>query len=203
MKRISMIGTLAVSVIAALALVSASSAMAENTALCLKNETPCPVGNQTKRLHWVSTNSQLSTSLTNVTCTEVLLVWEVLKLGAPQSIHTVEAVFTNCSTSAETSCVVADNPLPLFDLLKEGTNLGTATELSEQITYNCGLLLNCTYGGTTVLHVTGTGGGKELEGPPLLSASKVKLTPIKGSMCPKESFLDVSYASLEPFYITS
>jgi hypothetical protein len=203
MKRIGMIGTFVVLAIVAMALGSVSSAMAEDTALCLKNEPKCSAGNQVKRVHWVSTSSQLLTNLTNVSCTEVLLVWEVLQLGAPQSIHTVEAVYTNCKTSAETSCIVTDNPLPLFDLLKEGTNLGKATELSEQVTYKCGLLLNCTYGGSVIMHVWGTGGSKGLGEAPLLSASKLKLTPIEGSMCPKESFLDVSYTALEDFWITS
>jgi hypothetical protein len=203
MKRITAIAAAVVAAAAFTALGGASSAMAESTALCLVNQPQCSVGNQVKRVHWVSTSSQLLSSTTNVSCTQVLLVWEVLQLGSPQSIHTIEAVYTGCKTSLGANCVVSDSPLPLFDLLKNGTNLGTATELSEAITFNCGLALNCTYSGPAVLHVWGTGGSEELEVAPILSGSKVELTPIKGSFCPKESFLDVSYVALEDFWITS
>jgi hypothetical protein len=202
-KRISALGMIIVASISASAFASAPSAMASDTALCLIHQTPCAVGNQVKRVHWVSTSANLLSSLANITCTKKLLVWEVLALGAPQLAHVIESVIGGCETSTKVACT-ATSGLALYDILKTALNLARATPLGGELKFICGKTLSCTFGGEPELHIWGTGGLEEAEiFLPTLTALKVKLTVLGGEICPKEAFWDVTYLALENFWVTS
>jgi hypothetical protein len=76
MKSIKLIGLTALAALMAMAFVGASSAMAENTALCKADEEPCLFSNQISHVHEVTLAGAPATLLSsagNVTCSALFL----------------------------------------------------------------------------------------------------------------------------------
>jgi hypothetical protein len=166
-----MVGLAALTALAAMAIVGASSASAEATALCHDNAVPCKAeltvdvikdkeGKVTeeillgpvKELHMTLTAETVGIlhglePLFNVLCLNALLLGEVLGLAAAgsggQQIHLSKLDFTNCGTnSTHTNCTIKALKLPvLVDVLKTGVGVGKATGLDGETLVNCNIPL--------------------------------------------------------------
>ena len=81
-------GFTALAALLAFAFLATSSAMAETTALCKSDESPCGVGNGTTSLHETSVgNAKLLTSLGTVECSVLFASTSVGTAGDPQIIE--------------------------------------------------------------------------------------------------------------------
>lgn len=150
-----MVGLAALTMLAAMAIVGASSAMATgNTALCADESNPCE--NPVTSLHMELTNIGILHGLSplfNVLCLHGLALGEVLSLGNPQAVHLSKLDFTNCGTnSTHTNCTISSLELPvLVNVLNEGGGLGKATGENGETLVNCTIPLigtiDCIYEG--------------------------------------------------------
>jgi hypothetical protein len=172
-----MVGLVALTALAAMAFVGASSAVAkEPTALCHQNEDPCPAlsidekgvpHGRITELHMTLNGIGILHGLSplfNVLCLSGLALGEVLGLGGelvvegkkvidPQQVHLSKLDFTLCGTNAtHTNCEIKALELPiLVDVLRTGASLGTATGLNGSTLVKCNIPLigtiDCIYKG--------------------------------------------------------
>ena len=201
MKSIKLFGLAALVVLVAMAFISASSAVAENTVLCNADENPCAEGNVVTQVHEVTLNGKpavLLSSVGNVLCS-VLFSGDSLGLGAPLVIHG-HFTYSNCvrhkifggTESCTVTEVSTDSLLKVLRLSHESAEVAGEGEVNV----HCGNFINCTYNGEG-LKATATG--------PLLAAAEngeVKLTnqtthATKGPFCPETGKLDIETMPLE------
>jgi hypothetical protein len=204
MKSIKMIGLAAFAALLVVALVGASSAMAENTQLCKADETPCAAGNVVSHVHeqtLTGAPATLLSSLGNVLCT-ALFLGDTLGLGAPLVIHG-HFTYSNCvrhkAAGGTENCTVSevstDSLINVLRIEHEGAQVtGTG-----KVNVHCGPFINCTYNGTGLV---GTATG------PLLSSFENGDVTISGQtttkesgLCPETGLLDISTMPLEKVYI--
>jgi hypothetical protein len=203
MRAIKMIGLAALAALLAMAFVGATSAMAESTALCKVDESPCSKTNVKKEINEVSVGkAKLLTSLGTTECV-VLFNGMVLLEGNPLIIY---GVFTyhECEL-AKTPCKAEEENGPAeLKVLKEGHE--TAKVTGEALVHLvCGSSIDCSYNGTGLV---GTAKG------PLLSAQtpdngEVTLSEQSttketgGFLCPKTAKLDITTTPSSATYIAA
>jgi hypothetical protein len=203
-----MFGLAVVAAIAAMAFVGASSAMAENTAIC--DEDPaggalaCPSGHLVQHVHYVASGAKLLNALHEVVC-DALFLGDVLSpfLGAP--LH-IEGNFTysNCSTGCEAKQV---SSTILIEVLKTAPELANVTGKGE-VLVNCvsiigKTLIHCIYNGKNLT-------GHALGGLTTTAAEKGHVTftnavveKVSGILCPNTAELDALFESLNKEYLKS
>jgi hypothetical protein len=183
--------------------------MATNTALCKEaGVLVCPVNQiYTGHIEGLAKNPTLLGKFIGftgtVTCEHSLILGNALGLANPQITHLELLDFTgNCKSTFGGTCEVKATKLGLVKLLKTGPNLGTATSENNEVFVKCGGFptINCTFGGSPVLHAVGTS-AKAAE----LTATKAVLTGT-GSNCPEgnKGEWDALYEVIlpKPLYIT-
>ena len=81
---------------------------------------------------------------------------------------------------------------------KAGALAATAKLSGMQFAVKCGSTISCTYGGEPTFNVATSEAGVMT-----IRASGLRLTTVKGSACPKETFLDSTYTALGTMWIES
>jgi hypothetical protein len=202
MRHIKKLGLVVVAAVAAMALVGASSAMAEGTtALCKVNTDPCPAASRYPAgtvLEGVASNPTLLGKFFGITGTitcEKSVVAGTLNsaVGTPLTGTITTISFTgNCKDSFGDSCPVSTVKTGTLDLLRTGPNVGTATSLGNEILVKCSGFINmdCVFAGTPQLKAEGSP-AKEL------TASAAVLTG-SGSGCPENPRWDALYKLVKP-----
>jgi hypothetical protein len=209
-RTIKLIGLTALSALAAMAFIGASSAMAETTALC--NVDPvgteiCPAGNLVSHVHEESVGKAtlLSSSL-NVEC-NVLFLGDTKVLNAKGELiagslgNPLHIVGTFTYTNCNNSCTVTEVNGPSdITVLKLGHELADVTGKGE-------VKLNCLFGFVKCVY-NGTGLKGHGLGPLLTSGSangEVRIegqeTHIVSGSCPEKAFLDILTTPLTATYI--
>jgi len=194
-----MIGLAALTALAAMAFVGASSAMAESTTLCTADGSGCGV----THVHETSVGkAKLLTSLGTTEC-NVLALGDVV--GAALNNPLVLAVnfsYSNCLLGS-TSCTATEESAPAeVKVLKEGheTTKVTGEGLVHLV---CGSSIDCSYNGVGLVGI-----GK---GPLLSTQTNGEVTTNEattnketgGFLCPKTSKLDITTTPLAATYISS
>jgi hypothetical protein len=198
----------------AMALLGASTAMAENTALCKEDalSTACPIAKQISHIHEESLSGAKATLLSsagNVEC-NALFLGDVLKtgedagvslyLGAPIVIHG-HFTYGECKRGSENCTVTEVSTDSLLSVLKEGHETAKVTGNGE-VNVHCGFFINCTYDGENLI---GTAKGALLSTHLNGEVSVLKQTThhTAGSFCPATGELDIVTTPLEHVYISS
>jgi hypothetical protein len=145
LKSIKTTGLVALAVLMAMALIGVSSAMANWTQLCKKDENVCEKENWVKHIHKVGNAKLLFGLLGTVEC-DVLFLGEVLALGAPLTIHG-NFTYAKCQRDGEACEVIQESEKALLFALKQGGELAKVTEQKHEVRVECGFLIKCTYGG--------------------------------------------------------
>ena len=200
MKPIKMLGLAAVAALMAMALISASSAMAGSTLLCLEDAEPCPEHKIVKHVHETSNGQgKLLSSIFEVKC-DVLLLGDVTSEGPPVAISG-NFTYSNCTRENGKACEFKETSASA-----SVTVLKTAHELAEvkyayEFNIHCGVLINCTYDGEGL---NGHGLG------PLLSEKANGEVRLEGQVlhrvkgvCPETTELDLLTSPLDTVYIKS
>lgn len=204
-KPIKMFGLAALAALLAMAFISASSAIAEPTALCTEDVETCSAGSRITHVHEVSVGKgKLLTSVATVEC-EVLFLGNVISPEATGAPLEIEGNFTypeaGCETTTGTKCEVKETSTSaLIEVLKTGHELAEVKG-SAEVNAHCGGLINCTYNGEGLV---GHGLG------PLLSSSTNGNVNISeqttnktgGLFCPKTAKLDLTTTPLVQTRIT-
>jgi hypothetical protein len=196
-----MLGLAALAALMAMAFVGASSAMAEQTALCSADENPCAAGNQLSSVHEVSVGkATLLSSNLNVEC-NVLFSGTIATTLASPLVISGNFSYSSCNSG----CVVTEESAhSKIEVLREGHESASVT--GEGLVHvNCSGFIDCSYNG---VGLKGTAHG------PLLSAQvpdngEVSLQGQKttketgGFLCPKEAKLDIVTSPLSATYISN
>lgn len=196
MKLVKILSLGFVVALASTALVGASSAMAENTALCNVDETPCSPANQTTAVHYEADNILVHTSSMDYEC-DALLSATPSALGKPQILTATSLVYTSCNQG----CTRTVKALGTFSVLRTGADSAEIAGNGFEILVQCGAVLNCTYSFKGLI-------GK-VSGPLLtgdnghITYTKATLTKIGGTLCPAVATLDALFIALNAVYVTS
>jgi hypothetical protein len=201
-KAIKMIGLAALTALMAMAFVGASSAMAETTALCKADESPCAAGNLVTSVHEVSVGKEkYLTSFGTTECNVLFSSTSVGALSAPQILFG-SFTYTNC-TLGGSSCTFTEESGPAeIKVLKEGHETAKVT-YEFLIHQKCGPSIDCSYNGVGLI---GTAKG------PLLSTQANGEVSLQeqalaketgGFLCPKTAKLDITTTPLTATYISS
>jgi hypothetical protein len=201
-KAIKMIGLAALTALTAMAFVGATSAMAETTALCKADETPCEAANQVASVHETSVGK--AKFLTSVGTTEcnVLFSGTISTTLANPLIISGGFTYTNCTFGGSSCTATEENGPAEIKILKEGHEKAQVTGeyLVRQV---CGTAIDCSY---TATGTVGTAKG------PLLStqtngevtfSEQARIKETGGTLCPKTSKLDITTTPLTATYISS
>lgn len=196
MKLTKIIGLSLIAAIASMALIGASSAMAENTALCKADQEPCSAGNLTTEVHYVAEKIVIHTSLMDYEC-DALLSATVLKLGAPQVLDATSLVYTSCNQG----CTRTVKALGTFSILRTKAESGTISGNGAEIWVKCKSLIDCTY---SFNELTGTVSGPLLTGDNgHLTFVEAGLLKLGGFLCPTEARLNALFIPLQAAYLKS
>ncbi len=197
MKLIKMFGLAAIAALMAMAFAGAGSSMAESTALCETDETPCekPV------LHVHETTlaghkAVLKTSLLTLEC-DALFLGDALNsgLGKTLAIHG-NFTYTNCGSCSFTE----ENGPAEIKVLKEGHEAGSM--VGEYLLHSECSGLNCRYNGVGIkLTVKGPLLSTEANGE--AAAVKQSLNKESGLFCPSTTELTVTLTPLIKIYLSA
>jgi hypothetical protein len=212
MKPIKMLGLTALAALMAMAFVGASSAMAETTALCKKDENPCSGGNLIMHVHETTLSRAILLGSPKVECSvlflgvtassyveiEGVLIYQSQTLANPLQI-VGKFTYTQCTNF----CTVKEEGalLATIKVLKTGSELAAVTGESL-INLSCPFGIECFYNGEGLEgHALGalTSGGTGA-----VTLSEQETTKESGSgICPEEGFLDITTHPSELTYISS
>jgi len=196
-KPIKMLGLAALAALMAMAFVGASSAMAEETALCMEEPPECVA---LEHVHETSVGKAKLLSEPTVEC-DVLFLGDTVS-GTSKPLH-INGTFTY--TNCNNSCSVEEvNGPALIKVLKTATELSSVTgEGLVKLTCFFGFI-KCAYNGEG-LEGHGLGALKSdaktaPNGSVIITCQETK---IESGTCPKEAFLDITTTPLLPTYIVS
>jgi len=202
-KAIKMIGLAALTALMAMAFVGASSAMAESTALCSADESPCKEGNVVAHVHEESVGkAKLLSSVGTTECNVLFLgdAAEAMEEGAALGI-TGSFTYTNCELGGSSCTATEEGGPSSLQVLRTGHE--TAKVTGEGLVHLvCSGFIDCSYNGTGL---SGTAKG------PLLSTQKngevtlSEQTTTKeagGFLCPKTAKLDITTTPLTATYVS-
>jgi hypothetical protein len=216
MRLTKMFGLAAVTVVAAMAFLGTTSAMAKfPTTLCnINSELVCPKENQVSLFTMKAGVTKLEGSngvtVLCLTSKGAAEAEEGVTLGNPLKLLLHELVFLNCGTGANhNDCTVTTEQFPLLEVLKLAPNLATAfvnPKLPAKVHVVCGGFIDCTYSEPAAgksfeiegaLHTEGAGHG-------MLTANELEVKKLEGGfLCPKASKWTALYEPLEHLYIRS
>jgi hypothetical protein len=185
MNPIRKLGLAVLTVALGMAVAGIPSAMAESTALCATDETPCESKHQLTHIHVATLTgkkARLLTSLTTVEC-DVMFLGAVGTLGNPQLIEG-NFTFMHCG-----GCTVTEENGPtVLEALREGHETAKVTGEGE-IHVVC-KAINCYYNTEGII---GTAKGPllstEINGEISIQEQAVK--KVKGLLCPSTAKLDI------------
>ncbi len=195
MKPIKMLGLAALAALLAMAFVGASSAMAEETALCTADEAGCVAIEHVHETTLSGHKAVLKTSILTVECDVLFLGDALTASGLPLVIHGT-FTYTNCG-----SCTATEENGPA-EVKVQKSGHETATVTGEGLVHVECSGLNCRYNG---VGLSGTAKG------PLLSTEtngEVTLTEQttnkeSGLFCPSTSKLTIATTPLLPVIISN
>jgi len=205
-KAIKMFGLAVLAALMAMAFVGASSAMAESTALCKADESPCAEANVITHVHETSVGkAKLLTSFGTTECDVLFLgdATEVMEEGAALGVIG-KFTYENCKLGGSGCTATEENGPAEIEVLKEGHE--TAKVTGEGLVHLvCGASIDCSYNG---IGLKGTAKG------PLLSAQtpdngevslseQVTNKETGGFLCPKTSKLDITTTPLVATYVST
>lgn len=190
------------------ALLGASPASAESTALCKVNEYPCPESSRisTVNLELASGSTwSLHTTKPSLTvlCLATQLKVKALAVGSPQVIDRTTETHTKCGTNAaHNNCTVTTFiEGTSFHLLKTAANLGELEATQGETEVKCTSIpkLECTYHDAKVIyHVEGKNGKN---GHGIVSAAELPVEVAGGASCPEKTVLTTSLEFSEDAYL--
>jgi hypothetical protein len=217
-RLIKIFGLAAITAVAAMAFIGASSATAGTTALCTANETPCADLNLASTVHLESVGSTVLLSSVTVLCLKSLAQGNVevnattgKRLAASNlGVKLTALTWEKCGTNAaHDNCTVSNlGELALFDVLRTVAGLGTANALALNQTHvrvlvNCSGL-HCIYGSPNVTGFTVESAGHNgAAHKGLFKAKGLTVPELSGFLCPNHSLWDALYESLTNLYITT
>jgi RHS repeat-associated protein len=185
----------------ATAFLDTSSAMAENTQLCVADENPCAAGNVISHVHEETVSgapTTLLSSLGNVTC-NALFLGSTLGQGAPLVIHG-NFTYSGCLRNGSSCTVKEVSTSTLINVLRTEAEKATVTGEGE-VNVHCGIFLNCTYNGEGL---SGTAKGPLLAKPNgEVSLNEQVTHHVGGGICPETGKLDIRTTPLLATYIAS
>ncbi|HEX3324209.1 MAG TPA: hypothetical protein VHR65_03595 [Solirubrobacterales bacterium] len=204
MRLIKMFGLAALAALMAMALVGASSAMAESTALCkedavLLSGEICPSGKLITHVHETTVAGAKAKLLSTITVEcDVLFLGDVTSansLGAPLVISG-NFTYTNCG-----SCEVEErSEHSTIEVLKLGHELADVTG-EGKVFVDCGSFLECEYDGERLIgHALGPLLSTHANGDVTLEEQVTHKTG-GGFFCPAEAKLDILTTPLVATYI--
>jgi hypothetical protein len=202
MKPLMTLGLAALAALMAMAFIIASSAMAEETALCAADEEPCSKGNLVTHVHestLVGSPAILLNGVGNVACDVLFLSSSVGSPGAPQVIKG-NFTYSNCLRNGTESCAVTEQNGPSeVKVFKEGHEAANVTGEGE-VKVKCGTFIICTYGAEGLLGMA--------KGPLLSSETNGSVSifeqatrPVSGILCPSNARLDITTTPLSAVYL--
>jgi hypothetical protein len=204
--KFRMLGLAAAACLVVMALVGASPANAENTALCTMHEEPCTTANSIVTLQAVAKDPKLlfkfMGAATVVLCEKSLFTVILSTLGAPQVATPTELKWENCETGG-TVCELTTVSLGTFDILKTALNLALMKSLGNEVNVNCvGAGITCTFGGEPVFNVEGAGHTAGA-GLGMFTANKLSMQKTVGPFCGATADLDALFEPTANFFVVS
>ncbi len=203
-RTIKMLGLAVMAALMAMALVGASSAMAENTSLCTADENPCSAANQVTHVHEStlagSTNrASLLTNLATIRC-QVLFLGDVSGSSLANPL-VLSGGFSYSECNFGCTVVEVGGPVTI-KVLKTAAELAAVTGEGE-VKIDCTLVgIHCTYNGEGLSgHGLGPLTSTEPNGSTSLSEQPTK--KVSGSACPETAKLDIVTTPLTATYISS
>jgi hypothetical protein len=193
-KPIKMLGLAVPATLMAMAFVGAGSAMAETTALCKEDASPCPSGKLITHVHEATLTNHKAILLSSpeVKC-DVSFLGDAAGggLGAPLVISG-GFTYSNC----EGGCTASEENGPTeIRVLREGTELASVTSGEGAgaglVHLVCFGFINCRYVGSGLEgHGLGVLTSSETNGSVTLSGQEVERE--SGSLCPETGALDIT-----------
>jgi RHS repeat-associated protein len=209
-KPIKMFAITALVTAAAISVLAAPAARAEQTALCKTTEYPCPSASRlTSIALGLSSGSVWSVKTVNPTFTVLCLKAElkgtVLEIGSPQKIDRTAQTYSNCGTTeAHNNCTVTSFfELTKFEVTKTAQNLGELKTSQGETVVKCTILgktkLECTYRDKSlVFHVKGHDGSN---GHGMVTGSELPWEVAGGAICPEKSLVTTKLEPTEDIYL--
>jgi hypothetical protein len=196
-----MFGLAALAAVAAMAFMGASSAMAEDTALCEGSDpsgSTCAGATEASHVHFTaSVPALLLSSAINVECLSVLFLGDTLALGKPLVIHG-NFTYSNCHelNNANVPCTATQvSTSALIEILKNGSETGEVKGTAE-VLVECSGFIHCVYNGTGL-----NGSAEGSLGSGHTTITKQTVNKVSGFLCPKTATLDILTESLTALYI--
>jgi len=187
-------------VLGTLAIVVCTSSSVMAAELCSTNTSPCTGTTYGAETHITGqlksgTSSTLTSSITNVTCTESRFRAAVLAVG-PIRIPIVEFTTDKCHTTSGTPCTVTPVNIPWEGTGSGSGGSGTLTVESggsgspgDKVV--CGFVINCTFT-TSSATLSVTGGN-----PAIAKANEITVAR-SGGLCPAAASWDAEYEVTQP-----
>ncbi|HET7484294.1 MAG TPA: hypothetical protein VFJ64_02845 [Solirubrobacterales bacterium] len=193
-------GPTALVALMAVALASASSAMAEgNTAFCEADESPCSANNFITHSHAVTQVGKKTTLLTSAITVECdgLFLGDARSALASPLILDGAVTYSNCNNK----CTVTEENGPAeVRVLKTGHESASFT-FKLLLHVVCGAFFNCRYKGEGLEgHIFGPLLSTAVNGE--FTVEKQKVTKDSGTFCPEKGEIDVVATSLEQVFIS-
>jgi len=196
-KPIKTFGLAALAALMAMTFVSASSAMAESTALCKAEENPCSAGNTITHVHETSVGKAILLLSPKIEC-NVLFLGDALEgTSNPLIIHGT-FTYTSCTNFCS---VKEENGPAAIKVLKTGTELGAVTgEWLMHLT--CPFGINCYYNGEGLEgHALGPLTSGQANGSVVIAGQVMQEEPGGSGICTEEPGLDTTTTPLVATYI--
>lgn len=197
MKLARMSSLMLVAIMVTMALVGASSAVAETTALCKVDEDPCKEANQVTEVHYKANNIEFLGEYA-YGCSNALLLATVSKLGKTQALEAQSMVYPSCGGG----CTRTTEELGTLSVLRTASESAEITINGFKTKVTCSGFSNCIYAFNEQVGV--------LEGPLLtgdnghITFQEVPLERVGGGLfCPLEVSFDALFEASEPVYVSS
>lgn len=184
-----------------------TSTTSTEPSLCKKHSDICKTEDLVNKFTIKTTATPiLLNSVDNIECTSstgAITVLDLMVPSRPIELDVTELTWTGCKAkSSGSSCTMATEKPPTFDLKRTALNLGEVTTLGFRVGLECAALeLECVFEGEAVLtfegalHQVGTGHGK-------LIASEDVLKKVEGGEnCPETVKWDATYELSEHAYL--
>ena len=198
MRLIKMFGLAAITAVAAMAFIGASSASAQETSLCSSNEggaLACADG--VNSVHFIDPSAELL-SVVDITCNALLSGTIADDLDSPLEVTVTELNYTGCVRENGSKCTVTTEVKGTIDVLKTAADLAEVTGLGTEVHVQCGILINCTYGAKALV---GHGLSPTAGNNGLVTSEEATVTSTKGGFCPASAKLDALFESLTALYV--
>jgi hypothetical protein len=196
MRFIKLVGLAAIAMLMAVASIGTTSAMAEDTALCAKDQTPCELKNLVTHVHEVTlpgSTARFLSNLGDIKC-DVLYLGDVTETGAPLTIEG-NFTYTNCYFNGKEACTVTELNGPAeIEVLKEGQEKAEVTDKFE-VEVQCGFFIECVFS-SAGLSGTSKGPLSSSEDNGEVSFVSQEISVEDSFFCPETTELDITTTPL-------